>query len=367
VFGEYLPLAAEGQLSVDQIMAAADRWVSRHPRPHNVTDYRYGKLRFISDAKQWLGFLGRLRVPELPRPPYAQLLDEFTDYLIQERGLSRYTVRVHRWYLAQFLERCGHSPRSLSTISIADIDAALTRKGEQEGYARASLHSYATALRSFFRYAETRGWCRPGLAAAIMAPRSFAEEGLPKGPTWADVQRLLASTEGETPKNIRDRAILLLFAVYGLRVGEVRALRVEDLDWETEVMAIRRPKLRRMQLYPLSYPVGEAIQRYLHEVRPRVPDREVFLTVRAPWGPLSAGALYDVVGERLPKLGVALRHHGPHALRHACAMHLLAQGVSLKVIGDHLGHRKAETTRVYAKVNLAGLRQVADFDLGGVL
>src|SRR5215471_5377434 len=80
----------------------------------------------------------------------------------------------------------------------------------------------------------------------------------------------------------------------------------------------------------------------LRDVRPRAPYREVFLRLKAPFGPLSSGVLYDVVSERLRALALPLRHSGPHALRHACATHLLAQGVSLKAIGDHLGHRKAD-------------------------
>lgn len=74
-----------------------------------------------------------------------------------------------------------------------------------------------------------------------------------------------------------------------------------------------------------------------------------------------------MVALRLRALGVSLRHYGPHALRHACATHLLGQGFTLKQIGDHLGHRHPDTTRVYAKVDLAGLRQVADFDMGDLL
>ncbi len=89
--------------------------------------------------------------------------------------------------------------------------------------------------------------------------------------------------------------------------------------------------------------------------------------MKAPIRPIGSGVLYDLVSDRLQALGVTSKHHGPHALRHACATRLLAQGLSMKQIGDHLGHRKLDTTRVYAKVDLAGLRQVADFDIGGVL
>ena len=367
VFIDLLHLETTDKVSLEQIRTAANRWVGSRPYAHNMTDCRYGRMRFVSDAKQWLGFLGRLRLPEVTPRPFAHLIDEFADHLLRDRELSQHTVRIHCWHLGQFLERFGQQHRPLSEICIGDIDAAIARKGKQDGYARASIAHYATTLRVFFRYAEQRQWCPPGLAAAIISPRLFAEEGLPKGPSWDDVQRLLKLTEGDQPKNIRDRAIILLFAVYGMRVGEVRALKLQDLNWEAESICVTRPKPRRQQAYPLSHVVGEAILRYLREVRPPVSYREVFLTLKAPIRPIGSGVLYDLVSDRLQALDVTFKHHGPHALRHACATRLLAQGLSMKAIGDHLGHRKLDTTRVYAKVDLAGLRQVADFDIGGVL
>lgn len=367
VFVDVLRLETDDEVTIEQIRAAADRWVGSQPYAHNTTDGRYGRLRFISDAKQWLGFLGRLHLPEVPPRPYANLVDEFADYMIRQRGLSRHTVRIHCWHLGQFFDRFSRQDRSLSDISIRDIDAAIGRKCESESYARSYIKHYASTLRVFFHYAEQRGWCTRGLAAAIMAPRLYADEGLPKGPSWENVQRLLRSTEGDQPKNIRDRAIIMLFAVYGMRVAEVRALKLEALNWRKELICVTRPKSRRQQSYPLSYSVGEAILRYLKEVRPHVSYREIFLTLRAPIRPLGSGALYDLVSDRLLAVDASLKHHGPHSLRHACAVRLLAEGLSMKEIGDHLGHRKLDTTRVYAKVDLAGLRQVANFDIGGLL
>jgi integrase/recombinase XerD len=177
----------------------------------------------------------------------------------------------------------------------------------QDGYARTSIQGYINSLRAFFRYAEQRGWCRAGLAAAIMSVHLFADEGLPKGPAWSNVQLLLAETKSERAKDIRDRAIIMLFAVYAMRVGEVRSLKLEDLDWEKELIYLTRPKPRRRQSYPLSYTVGEAILRYLKEVRPRTPRREVFLTLKAPLQALSSGSLYDLVSDRLRAQGVCLR------------------------------------------------------------
>ncbi len=81
---------------------------------------------------------------------------------------------------------------------------------------------------------------------------------------------------------------------------------------------------------------------------------------------MSYGGLYHLASRVLCARGLALRHHGPHALRHACATRLLSQGWSFKDIGDHLGHRSADATAIYAKVDLPSLREVARFDLGGV-
>jgi site-specific recombinase XerD len=369
VLVEYLHLETTDSITVERIQAAANLWVQRQPQPHthNAVDYRYARLRFISDGRQWLSFLGRLHAQGTTRRPYAHLIEGFADCMVRERGLSQHTIRIRCWHVEQFLERFWKQHQSLNEVTIADIDAAIARKGKQDGYARTSIQNYVNALRAFFSHAEQQGWCSSGLSEAIMAPRLYADEGLPKGPTWVDVQRLLAGTEGDQLKDIRDRAILMLLAVYGMRASEVRGLKLEDLAWEKELIHLSRPKSRRRQSYPLVHSVGETILRYLKQVRPHTCRREVFLTLKAPFRPLGGGVLYDLVSDRLRALGVSLPQYGPHSLRHACATRLLAEGLSMKEIGDHLGHRKPDTTRVYAKVNLAGLRQVADFDLGDLL
>jgi integrase/recombinase XerD len=245
------------------------------------------------------------------------------------------------------------------------VDDALVRAIQEGRLARISIHTYASALRAFFRYAEANGWCRRGLADSLRGPRLFAREGLPSAPSWEDVRRLLAATEGDEPQAARDRAILLLLATYGCRAGEVVRLRLGDIDWQRELIHFPRPKTRRTQTYPLAASVACALVRYL-KVRPRSPHREVFLRLVAPIRPLDSSSVWWVVAPRFHALGVSLRHCGPHALRHACATHLLKQGFTLQQIGDYLGHRDSETTQMYAKVDIDGLRAVADFDLGGL-
>jgi integrase/recombinase XerD len=165
---------------------------------------------------------------------------------------------------------------------------------------------------------------------------------------------------------VRDRAILMLLALYGLRASEVAALRLDYVDWDGDRLHVARAKRRDTQVYPLLPSVGNALLRYLHTTRRPSPHREIFLTLTSPFRPLSRGALYSVVCSRLKALEIPAAHRGPHALRHACAARLVTEGFSLKEIGDHLGHRSSAATRIYAKVDLPHLRAVAAFDLGGL-
>jgi site-specific recombinase XerD len=325
------------------------------------------RASFLQHATAWLRFLGRLQLPPASPRLHAEQVDAFADYLRRERGLSPRTVDTYCPAVEAFLGDLCAPGHPLASLTTTQIDQALIARVSRGGYARRTVAGLARALRCFFHFAHRRGWCKAGLAESIKGPRLFAQESLPTGPSWADVQRLLASTEEGGLIDVRDRAILMLLAVYGLRAGEVARLRLEDFDWEREQLRLMRPKTQSSQVYPLSRRVGDAVLDYLKQVRPRCVLREVFLCSRAPIRPLGRAALWPIVAERLRRLGVTCPHRGPHAIRHACATHLLAQGLSLKEIGDHLGHQRPDTTRLYAKVDLTGLQRVAEFDMGGLL
>jgi integrase len=156
----------------------------------------------------------------------------------------------------------------------------------------------------------------------------------------------------------------MLLAIYGLRCGEVVSLRLDQIDWAGRKLSIFRLKRRQPQVYPLQRSVAEALSRYIDTVRPPVRHPQIFIRLQAPRQPITAQALYHVVNERLRTLDIQAAHLGPHALRHACAAKLLAEGLTLKQIGDHLGHRSSSSTMTYAKVDITALREVAAFDLG---
>lgn len=357
----FWPAEATGALARSQIETMAARWVAERP------GHRTAKsgLALVQCTMSWLRFAGRLATPPPPTVPHADRLADFVTSLRQERGLSARTVEAYATCVTAFLRRRCSEKRSVAEVTITDLDRHLADQAAR-GLARMTIRFHANALRAFLRHGEAAGWARPGLAAAIPMPRIYRGETVPAGPAWEDVRRLLGAATGDRPEDLRARAILLLLTVYGLRSGEVRILRLEDLDWEAETLRVRRPKTGCTQVYPLARSVGDAILRYLREVRPRCARREIFLTFRKPPQPLSQAAVWWTVGSRMRRLGIDARPCGPHALRHACAQRLLDAGFSMKAIGDCLGHRDPASTAAYARVDLARLRQVADLDLEGL-
>ena len=185
----------------------------------------------------------------------------------------------------------------LSSVHASDIDAYLAF-GRGRGWARVTIHNVVTALRAFFRYGAQEGWGQRYLGETIQWPRIYAQERLPAGPTWADVEPLFAGLDLNRSTDVRDRAILMLFAIYGLRESEVAKLRLDDIDWEHDQLRIPRAKRREPQVYPLLPSVGRALTDYLLSAwrllplccRPRICD-----AISAPYGHSKAhDSIYSV-------------------------------------------------------------------------
>lgn len=365
VVAQRLDVSGTRAVTPEEVASVADRWVRHHRRRgRSISPGR--RQRFVQVATDWLRFMGRLQLPPAKPGAGTDLIDEFARHMQRERGLSPITINNRCWHVRAFLTWLAEQHCGAEDATLHQVDAFLSMRGVQ-GWCRASIATAATALRSFYAHMTATGRCAEGFVAGIEGPPLFKQEALAVGPCWDDVQRLIASTDTDQPRDIRDRVILMLLAIYGLRRGEVVALTLDDIDWERDILHVARPKQRCKHDYPLTTEVGNAILRYVREVRPRCASRRLFLTLKAPLGPLAPNGLHHAVASRLEALGIRCPRKGPHALRHACATHLVAEGLSLKQIGDHLGHRSASATRTYAKVDLVGLRQVADFSLGGLL
>jgi len=318
----------------------------------------------VSFARPWLKFLGWWpQVEEVI--PFAPVLENFVVWMRDERGLSPCTIEQWRYRTSKFLQWCSDTGHDLATLQPSDIDAYFVTYGAQR-WSRISAGHIAKMLRVFLRHAASTGACSAALAGSIQGSKQYALESLPYALAWDDVRRVIATTSGDTERDIRDRAILLLLAIYGFRRGEVASLRLEQIDQDGARLHIWRLKRRQHQIYPLVPSVGQALRRYINDVRPNVTHAEVFIQTKAPRIPILATAIYNIVSRRLRALDIHAAHLGPHALRHSCAAKLLADGLTLKEIGDHLGHRSTSATMTYTKVDLAALRQVGDFDLGGL-
>jgi integrase/recombinase XerD len=243
-----LNLQPQGAVRLEEVEVAAHRWAYRQPSHYKLKEAEDVKVHFMCAATRWLRFLGRLQAP--PAAWYQNFIDEFASYMERDRNLSPMTVRSECGHVRRFLARHCLSGERLRSLSIREIDDAIALKRSRDGCSRGSVAFYAASLRAFFRYAETKGWCQRGLAAAIMVPRIYRQELIPSGPSWAVVQQLLQSTATDRPVDIRDRAILMLFAIYGLRSEEVQGLQLEELDWDREVIQIERPKPRTVSAIP---------------------------------------------------------------------------------------------------------------------
>ena len=240
-----LGLREAESVSMCRIEAAADRRSSRPVRPEV-------RRSFVGHAVQWLRFVGLLEEACTARHAHADEVAVFGD--VDAEGA------LDEWGIA------------LDSVGVADVDRAVAR-WQARGCRRTTIRNYAQQLRTFFRFAERRGWCTPGLAGGIMPLRFHPGETVPKGLNRDEVLRLLKTSEGDRPVDVRDRAILMVLIAYGLRSGEVRGLRLDDVDWAEDALRVRRPKPGRTHHYPLSRGVGQAIVRYITEVRPPRPER----------------------------------------------------------------------------------------------
>jgi len=316
----------------------------------------------INRIKQFLEETGRLapHCPPATAPtPITAEMDRFVDYLRKVRGFEPSTIGSHARYSKRFLEHLSYDRH-------ADVMASLAGKEVEDflcicarQFNRYSLQHVVASLRAFLRFQHEQGALPTPLHMRIDTPRIYRLEQLPHSLSWETVNSLLLSIDRTNKTGIRDYAVLFLMATYGLRNCEIIALTLDDIDWRAGVLRIRQKKTRNLLLLPLTDAVAEALIDYLERSRPMVPYRELFLRVHAPNGPLERTAATDIFQYWTRRSGLDIPFQGSHCVRHSYAVHLLRQGVSVKAIGDLLGHRTTESTCIYLRLAVEDLRSVA--------
>jgi integrase/recombinase XerD len=361
----FMELTTLETVETDEIKKAANRWAVDPGAERRRAPGKSAAYSFSNTAENWFRFHGRLAVAPVAVVWFDELIRDFVESMRTTQGLSTATIHSYSSKAKVFLTWLAQRTESLSGVSLNDVDEFLASR-IAAGWWPMTLASQGQALRAFFGHAEIRGWCTPGFARGIRTPALPKYDGLPKGPTWKEVRRLLQSTNGTSAAELRARAALSLCAIYALRSSEVARLRLSDFDWREEAFCIQRSKRGGFQRYPLQYEVGDAILGYLTEGRPRCACRHVFVTLNPPYRPIALASMWQIVSFRMKRLEIISSHKGPHALRHACATHLLKRGISLKEIADFLGHHDSKSVGIYAKHDMRSLRNVAAFSLAGL-
>ena len=282
----------------------------------------------------------------------------YEQYLNETRGLATATILGYVPFVRVFVQhRFGTGQVTLSSLCAGDVVGFVQHQAPGMNKKRAKLMT--TALRSFLHYVRYHDEGMPDLVAAVPVVANWSMDSVPRAISADQVHRLLISIDRGTAIGRRDYAILLLLARLGLRLSEVAFLELDDIDWSTATLNVRTKGGRRDD-FPLSHEVGEAIADYLRRGRPSCSSRRVFLRVKAPIGGFrSPSGIGSVIRHSLERARVNAPTRGAHQFRHGLSTEMMRQGASRSEIGDVLGHRHPDTTRIYAKVDLDALRPLA--------
>lgn len=340
----------------------AEHWMKEHARDGMSLAARH---KLAEEARNPVNQLLHLQLPDYAgggrqvRPnPFRDEAPGFFTYLREERGLKGSSMDHYRHYLnrfAAFLTR--HQITSLHEISVATLATFVVESAP--ALSRNSRRDLCGTMKVFLRYCHREHLISVDLSAAVEMPQAYRLAELPRSISWDEVRQMFAVVDRRSPKGIRDYAILLLLVTYGLRAHEVAALTLDDLDWSRDRLCVPERKAGHSTVYPLASVIGEALVAYLQQVRPTTTDRHLFFRLLAPVKPLGSAAIAQSVGGYLDKAGINVRRAGSHTLRHTCVQRLVDADVSLKVIGDYVGHRSPSSTEIYAKVATEALREVA--------
>ncbi|HEX3562230.1 MAG TPA: tyrosine-type recombinase/integrase [Solirubrobacterales bacterium] len=287
-----------------------------------------------------------------------QAVAQYERFLVGERALSPATAASWIIYVRRLLaEKFEDASVELERLNANDVIAFVQRHARRHGpsYTR----KLVVSTRSFLRYLHYKGLHPQDLSTVVPKVARWSLSTLPKHLPADQVRRVIKACDRSTPLGRRNYAILLLLARLGLRAGEVIRLQLDDIDWEQGCLLVRGKAGRAAQL-PLPADAAQAMARYIQRDRPRCACRALFIRDYAPLQGLGgSGAIATVVFDALKVAGVKSARAGAHLLRHSLATDMLGRGASLDEIGEILRHRSADTTAIYAKVDLNALRSLA--------
>ncbi len=339
-------------LSEADVTAAHHTFAKRRRDPR----YAWGLRGFVSylRANGWLK-----AAPPQPLTRCEREVNRFVEHLGKDRGAADSTCEGSRRRIRHFLDFLGlnRDERALQDLTLALVDRYLRSVADR--YQRKTMQHVVGSVRGFLRFQFMRRVIRAPLHLQIDTVRARHDETLPQPVKWSELQELLGRIDRSTPLGLRDYAVLVLAATYGLRASDVANLTFDAVDWRQRQIRLVQCKTRQPLVLPLTDEVGTALADYIRQARPDSSSRHIFLRWRAPVEPLSLPGMSHTLRRASRSTGVKLDAVGFRCLRHAVALRLLRQGTSLKGIGDILGHRSPVSTSTYLRLDVEDLRQVA--------
>lgn len=290
----------------------------------------------------------------------TKLINIYLDFLRNFKGNSEATVRIRRAFVAPFLSEISNiaTPEKLHRLSPKIIHEYIVKTSEHLN--RASKKHLTSSLRSFLEFAYISGYLKINLSGAVPVIPTRKLEGIPKKISWDDVEKLLAAPDRKTSAGRRDYAILLLIASYGVRIGQIKDLTLNDIRWHQGIISFSSHKRGKPLSFPLNGSVAKALLEYIKKDRGNVPFKKVFLTVKGTKRPLSFhNHLHTSLSVYYRHAGIKSEVMGSHAIRHAFATRLMEKRIPIKTISDLLGHKCIDTTFIYTKVDIEKLRILA--------
>jgi len=357
-FGQWL--SQQGHTIADVDTALVARYLHGRPQPPiGRRSKAAARLPHLLTLWQQQGLLPSA-APLPPQTATDDWLGRYTQYLEQVCGAAASTRTRYRRVVQRLLTSCfATRPLVWHTLQAQDLTTFLRHEAATTAGAGRKMPS--VAVRSFLRFLVFCGELPPGFEAAVPTPRQWTHATLPQRLTTEEVERVLTASRGESPKTLRNHAILMLLARLGLRAHEIVSLCLEDLDWHAGQVHIRPGKTHHARVLPLLQDVGHAVAAYLRHGRPATPHRIVFLHCRAPFAPFADPAIIGQLARRTClRAGIPARPRlGAHLFRHTAASQMVNRGASFKEVADVLGHQSLQTTGIYAKLDVETLAAVA--------
>jgi integrase/recombinase XerD len=276
-------------------------------------------------------------------------IQQFLDYITIEKGYSQNTLAAYRNDLTQFAQYAEKRVSNWDEVTRdLIVDYIMAMKADQE-YASSTVARKVAAIKSFFHYLVNRGELEDDPTATLDSPR--VRKRLPKAISPENMERLLAEPAREqTPKALRDRALLEVLYATGLRVTELVSLNVDDVNLASATVRVIRPKDKRERQVPIHARAIEPLQDYLERGRMQLlrdPDEAaLFLNHRGQR--LTRQGLWLIVKHYVREVGI-MEEVTPHTLRHTFATHLLNKKADLEYVQELLGHANISTTQVYVQ------------------